>query len=135
MKVYGPYLRKDGRMHVILYDKETKKRTTQSYPRYLMENYLGRKLLESEHVDHINNDFTDNRIENLQLLTQTENNKKSAKKKEMISFICPICKKESIKEKRFVRWNNLVNKKAGPFCSKSCAGKWSSDKQYGNNKY
>lgn len=110
-------------MHVIHYDEKTGKRTTQSYPRYLMEKHLGRKLLESEHVDHINDNFTDNHIENLQLLSQDENSRKSAKDKELISFICPICKKESTKSASKVRHNRLQGK-AGPFCSKSCAGKW-----------
>ena len=77
IKVYGPYLREDGRKHVIWYDTKTKQRRTQSYPRYLMEQHLGRKLLPEETVDHINEDFTDDRIENLQLLSTAENNRKA----------------------------------------------------------
>lgn len=77
LKVYGPYTRKDNRQHIILYDTETKIRRTQSYPRYLMEQHLGRELSPVEHVDHINNNPSDNRIENLQLLSQLENNRKS----------------------------------------------------------
>jgi len=75
-KVYGPYTRKDGRKHVIHYDGKTRK--TQSYPRFLMERHLGRPLLPEEHVDHINGDYTDDRLENLQLLSQAENNRKSS---------------------------------------------------------
>ena len=120
MKVYGPYRRKDGRQHVIHYDGVT--RRTQSYPRYLMEQFLGRKLENWEQVDHINDDPTDDRLENFQLLTQIQNIKKSAKPAEVYQFICPMCGKWSEKLARHVRWNRKLGRR-GPYCSKSCAGK------------
>jgi len=120
MKVYGPYTRKDGRMHVIHYDGIT--RRTQSYPRYLMEQHLGRKLEDWEHVDHINNDPTDNRIENFQLLTPAENNRKSAVTL-MHQFTCPVCGKDASIPLRRYWGNQIAQGKAGPYCSRSCAGK------------
>ena len=121
MKVYGPYTRKDGRAVVIHYDGTT--RRTQSYPRYLMEEFLGRDLNEWEHVDHISNDCTDNRIENLQILTPAENTRKSAKGAEMALFNCPVCALDFYYSMRQYRSNQLTQGKAGPYCSRQCAGK------------
>jgi hypothetical protein len=130
MKVYGPYTRKDGRRHVIHYDSTTGNKRTQSYPRYLMEEHLGRALESWEHVDHINDDPTDDRIENYQILTQTENSKKASKGILMAIFICPVCKKEAKKSYGQVKHNWKMNKD-GPFCSKSCAGKYSTSPRAG----
>ena len=121
MKVYGPYKRKDGRSHVVLYDGKT--RRTQSYPRFLMEQHLGRKLEEWEQVDHINDDFTDNRIENFQLLTLVENTRKSARPKVMMKFNCPVCEKTFEIPKYKYTQNQVKRGSAGPYCSKRCAGK------------
>jgi len=123
MKVYGPYTRPDGRKHVIHYDEITGKRRTQSYPRYLMEQYLGSELTTDEQVDHINNDHTDNRIENLQLLTKQANNEKSRQYAEMLLFECPVCGDEFLRKASSYRYHQEKKGKAGPYCSKSCMGK------------
>jgi len=87
-----------------------------------MEQQLGKKLEEWEHIDHKDNDPTNNKIENLQILTQAENNKKSARPVEMYEFICPVCKNTAVKPASKVRHNRSQGK-AGPYCSKRCAGK------------
>src|SRR5690606_5867052 len=78
MKVYGPYLRKDGRKHVILY--KDGKRSTVSYPKFLMEQHLGRKLKPHETVDHIDRDFTNDDITNLRVVDRSQHAKDDAKR-------------------------------------------------------
>lgn len=47
----------------------------QTQHRKVMEDFLGRKLARNEIVHHLNGNKTDNRIENLQILTISEHNK------------------------------------------------------------
>ena len=83
---------------------------------------MGRKLWkipEGFEVDHINNDKTDDRLENLQLLTREENIKKNnaLRHRTLVKLICPICGKEFYFEKR-----NLSTHR-DPCCSKQCGYK------------
>jgi hypothetical protein len=78
-KYHEGYIRKckDGRTRIDLYGGN-KSRTTMSYARFLMCMHL-QKILDAEfHVDHINDDPTDDRLENLQVLAASDNIKKSA---------------------------------------------------------
>ena len=116
MKVYGPYTRADGRKHVILYDPVTKSRRTKSYPKYLMEQHLGKELTEDETVDHIDADFTNDDLNNLQILSRSANAKKSSYSNGSF-YKCsnPKC------ENSFWRSQSQVEKNQfGVFCSNSC---------------
>lgn len=123
MKIYGPYTRKDGRQHIIIYDNG--KRTTLSYPKYLLEQKIGRALLPHETCDHIDGDFTNNSPENLQVLSRKDNSAKAMafRPAEQGYFVCPECNASFYKVMRDVRSNQIAQKCAGPFCSRQCAGK------------
>ena len=121
MRIYGPYTRKkDGRQHIIKIFRDGR-RVTQSYPRYLMEKKLGRKLLPTEEVDHIDNDFTNNALDNFQILTKPENIRKSRKPAEVYYFVCPTCERPTVKSASQVKHNRGLSK-SGPYCSRRCAG-------------
>lgn len=130
-KVYGPYKRKDGREHVLIILKDGQ-RLTRSYPKFLMEYELAIELDPILHtVDHIDRDFTNNNRSNLQILSKSENSKKSAKRRKPTKAKCVWCNKEFILSK-----NQLVKRRtknlAGPFCSRVCSGKYGKAVQ--NNK-
>jgi hypothetical protein len=139
-KVYGPYSdNKDKRLRVAIVFNDGRKRTV-SYPKYLMEKKLGRYLLDNETVDHKDGDFLNNDYDNLQILTRQKHCSKDAKKLVSQKFICPMCKSEF--ELSGKKLSNILRDrrrkkdapKFGPFCNKSCAGKYSASIQYGYKK-
>lgn len=97
-------------------------KSTTQYARYLIEQHLGRLLVGDETVDHINGDRTDDRLENLQVLSLSENAAKSAVDPEWFEFNCPVCGIACKKRANKVRHNRKQGK-AGPFCGRSCAAK------------
>ena len=78
------------------------KRTTLSYARYLMCVKEGRILNPEEQVDHIDNDKSNDDINNLQILTQRENNIKEGKRRgtNMVYLRCPWCGTMFFRERR-----------------------------------
>lgn len=136
-KVYGPYEREDGRQHVVLYDGETRK--TISYPKYLMEVKIGRKLKDDEIVHHINGDFTDNSDDNLVVMKRSSHSRHHLKRYIWgvpQEFKCPICGEfftieDEDKLKRLHKNKNSYGT-AGPFCSRKCVGIYGADVQ--NNR-
>lgn len=120
--VYGAYARKDGRQHVVLYDGV--KRVTLSYPKYLMECRLGRRLSDNEEVHHVDGDFANNAFDNLRVVERTNHRKLHANPTEI--FTCPVCKKVfTLKGKYLSNYRSNIKRgksKHGATCSKKCAG-------------
>jgi hypothetical protein len=114
------YLVKDkkGRMdiHLIKELKRGGKRKCIAYAKYLWMSFNKKDVPEGYQVDHINNDFTDDRIENLQILSQLDNIQKSKKEAEMVSLVCPVCGKTFKMPKRNMPFKN------NPTCSRRCGG-------------
>lgn len=134
MKVYGPYTRKDGRQHIILYDPITQKRKTISYPKYLIEQYLGRELEADETVDHIDRDFTNNDLSNLQILKRHVHSSLDAYRSVPYKLTCQWCTVEFERLPRFEDHSKKQGKK-GVFCSRKCAGKYGKYIQQGGKAF
>ena len=125
-RVTGPWTHSNGsgrKIVMIVYGDGSKECT--SYARYLMEQHLGRELGPDETVDHVNEDPSDDRLENLQLLSREENARKSAYRggPEMVDFLCAWCACNGRQEAKNARSNNKKGR-AGPFCSRRCAGQY-----------
>lgn len=108
-------------------------RSTTSYARYLVSVSQGRFLEDWEHVDHINHDKTDDRLENLQILTLAENNRKEAKRKGRLlaEICCPVC--ETIFTRRKGNTQAIpANKGKVTCCTKECSNTFK-NKNYPKN--
>lgn len=125
LKVYGPYTSKqDGRKRVFIRFNDLSG-TTKSYARFLYEQRNG--LIDKNlTIDHIDEDRTNDKIPNLQPLTRRENIQKAwregkHKPKDWFEGICSECGVSFIKANANIK-HNLKQGKAGPFCSRNCAG-------------
>lgn len=108
---------------------KSKIRTTMSYARYLMSVHLGRVLDKCEHVDHINGNKLDDRVDNFQIISQAENSKKYRTLDNpvtLLDLICPVCGVEFRLTKQ--RAYSVIHLGKQKCCSKKCGYKMSNIK-------
>lgn len=117
-----------GRRYIRLTPKLHNKNKTMSisYARYLYQVHLWKKgfgwISRNKEVDHVNNDFLDDRIDNFQLLSHEFNMKKmnSFRGHSAYVVVCFYCGKQHIVKK----WSldEHMNKPSSPAvcCSRSC---------------
>jgi hypothetical protein len=127
-KQYGPYTLKTGHSFWVDYHTDGSRKSVLVH-RELMEQHIGRRLTSIEVVHHIDEDPTNNVIDNLQIKTASVHARDHRPAPELTTITCLFCGQSAEKLARFVRHNQGTYKKAGPFCSKSCAGKWSRGQQ------
>lgn len=116
------YKCKDGRTRVYLRDE---KRVI-SYPRYVMEEHLGRPLESKEQIHHKDGNPLNNDISNLEIRLLGEHQKEHNPQKYFDKTVkCGWCNKEFLwtaKQQRTFHGNN--RHLPSPFCSKSCVGQY-----------
>ena len=108
-------INKDPRKVATMY-KEDGTTLTMSYAKYLYTSHYKEDIDPFYHIDHINGDKLDDRIENLQKVTGTYNRQKDHKRREMTVLTCPVCGKDFIFPKK-----NLSTH-PNPCCSRRCGG-------------
>ena len=125
MRDITTYECKDGRTRV--YIKGTKK--VVSYPRLLLEEKIGRELLDDEQVHHIDGNPKNNSVDNLELVHRGEHQRSHNPPKYFDKTVnCAWCGKEftwTALQQRTHKGNcnskSTINK---AFCSKSCCGSY-----------
>lgn len=91
--------------------------------RVVMEQHLGRLLTKDEIVHHRNENTMDNRLENLELTTQSKHAKYHIKPAKVMELKCDEC------GKGFQRLLRKIKAGSNSFCSKSCSGRFSSQEK------
>lgn len=100
-------------------------RTSTSYSRYLLSCHLNQFLEQDEHVDHKDDNQMNDVVDNLQILSQRDNNLKKIKSlnkccKKDITLTCPVCKSLFSRPARNVEFKIKSGKY--PCCSRRCGG-------------
>lgn len=119
---YGPY-KIQGYWGFIDVDDMGKHVTVMQH-RAIIEDVIGRKLATDEQVHHKNGVKTDNRPENLEIIQAIAHHKLHARrqlKEPDLSLVCMLCGKTFLRKPADARHNRKLGK-AGPFCSRHCAG-------------
>ena len=116
--VYGPYTRKDGRQQVILYDGIERK--TLSYPKYIMECHLGRKLNDDETIHHKDGNFLNNDINNLEILPRVIHSSLHRKGEHFVEVTCSNCKVIFTLSLQVFNAREKKSKSGNLFCSAKC---------------
>ncbi len=120
VKAYVSKSKQDGRQRVSLF-RADKTGTFMSYARYLLCVKEGRILSKNEEADHIDNDKTNDSLENLQILTKDKHRVKSISERpsaETDVLQCTYCGKHFDRPSRIQKYKSPEN----VFCSYSCNG-------------
>jgi DNA-directed RNA polymerase subunit RPC12/RpoP len=122
-RVYGPYKERRGRKIVILLHSDGTRETV-SYPKYLVEEALGVKLdKDLGTIDHIDGNYDNNHLSNLKVVPRREHSEMDTRRVKLVKYKCLMCDKEFERSPRLIR-DKAKKGKSGPYCSKSCAGKY-----------
>lgn len=133
MKTYGPYVAKDGRYRCMIVHEDGRRQIV-SYPRLVMEAHLGVSLSPEVDVHHKDGNVANNDVSNLEVIDHKVHCREhSLKYKEAVNVLCLYCSEVfSLTPKRQsqrARDTNRPFPKAGPFCSRTCSGKYGTDVQ------
>lgn len=123
-KILGPWTRYDGRKHSILF-KSRKDKKTISYPKLLVEEALGEKLKRNETIDHIDGNFKNDSFDNLRIVKRRDHSVKDSLRRPILKECCLMCNKHMTLTRSQI--SSRQQGKAGPFCSKSCAGRYGAE--------
>lgn len=136
MKIKSVYTSKDGRQRAY-YTDDNGKHHVVSYPRLLVEQSLGIELNDDEDIHHIDEDVTNNSLDNLQIIKHGDHQKMHSQKYFDKEMICDVCGKPFIwtaKRQSFYYIDLKRGRKRIISCSNKCSSKYARLVQLGTIK-
>lgn len=127
MERYGPY--ESGQGYLFYIDVDGAARKSVWVHREVMEKALGRGLSPSETVHHVDGDKKNNLISNLQVMGREEHASYHAPQAKKMEITCQECGVVVSKLCSQVKHNQVNMGRAGPFCGRSCAGRFNQRKR------
>lgn len=123
--VRGPFVGKDGRKRLSLYATGPLALTRAkpkflSYPKAVFEAYHGYRIKENETIDHIDRNFNNNEISNLQVLDRSTHCRLDNPHRNPVFTNCAWCNKRFELSRDQLSTKSL--KRGRFFCSKQCTG-------------
>lgn len=131
--IQGPYLtKKSPRYIVTLYGKRSGIKLTKQYAKIKMEVKLEKVLSKDETVDHVDRNSKNDRYGNLRILDKPKHAADDARRLKLPKVSCVWCgtKFQTTRQHLMRR----KTERAGPFCSKSCGGKYGASVKNGGSK-
>ena len=102
--------------HVVTLSGNNVKSLWMTYGKYIYTSHYKCDVQPGDNVDHINGDKTDDRLENLQVISGKYNRQKDVNPREMVVCVCPICGEEFLFNKKDLSTH------PNPCCGRSCGG-------------
>lgn len=137
--VNGPYrFNYDRRRQFVVITYTDGSHTSKSYPRYIVEQYIGRPLTADEDIHHIDGNPENNEISNLQIVDRIKHRSKHAEKHHFedsieVCVICGLSFNYTAKRKRDYYHNTGKLYNENPTCSKVCQCKFARKEQLRRN--
>lgn len=133
--VNGPYkFNYDSRRQFVVITYTDGSKRSISYPRYVMEQYLGYPLPANKDIHHKDGNPENNNIDNLEIVDRIEHRVRHSTKYNFVDTIenCVVCGKEflySAKCKSNYKHNTGKTFNENPTCSKVCQCKFARKEQ------
>jgi len=124
-RIFGPYITNEGRRIVHIISPNGNRKCIQ-YAKYLLEVAMGRHLLKTEEVHHIDGDSTNDSLNNLEPINRIKHRQQHSRIYYGEWVTCVWCGSKFwlSPKQQSSRTGNRKRNKLGPFCSRYCSDKY-----------